>query len=352
MAYPPHARDNSRQSNFELLRIVAMFLILIEHANFFSIGIPTYESTVLHPVSTWCRYTVQSFALIAVDIYIIISGYFSIKVNTKKVCSFIFLVLFWRIFIICPFLIASSLGLTTYPYTIAELFRLCVPGYKDWFVGAYILLMFLSPMLNAYIEKATLRQLVLFFCLYEGFQVVLSWLLQLYGQFDEGYSVLSFIGLYILGAILRRISSQIISKPVLWYCGVSMAVGSTMFVVARYCSNMGVKEYILSLQGAYNGLFVLFGAFCFFMIFRNLNIRSRVINYIAASSFAVYLFHMHPLMRTVYSSICKYLFANYNTISYLCLISCFIIFVFVTAVLIDLIRRWLWKQISKAKFLN
>ncbi len=99
--------------------------------------------------------------------------------------------------------------------------------------------------------------------------------------------------------------------------------------------------------GSYNGFFILTCSALLFLGFKQLSFKSWAVNYIAASSFAVYLMHMHPLMRPVYSSICRYLFENYGTFEYICLISMFIVGVFFAAVAIDLLRRWLWNKIAE-----
>ena len=41
-----------RQSNFELLRIIAMFLVLVVHADYFSLGAPSYQDCVNCPIQS------------------------------------------------------------------------------------------------------------------------------------------------------------------------------------------------------------------------------------------------------------------------------------------------------------
>ena len=73
-----------RQSNFELLRIVAMLLVLVVHVDFFSLGVPSDADIAGNPVSSAMRYIVESLALVCVNSYILISGYFGIKPNVKE----------------------------------------------------------------------------------------------------------------------------------------------------------------------------------------------------------------------------------------------------------------------------
>lgn len=45
-----------RLSNFELLRIIAMFLVLVVHADFFALGAPNREDVITEPLSSFGRY--------------------------------------------------------------------------------------------------------------------------------------------------------------------------------------------------------------------------------------------------------------------------------------------------------
>lgn len=351
---PPYLEQKpARQSNFELLRIVAMLLVLIVHADFFSIGSPKSEWLLEHPVSSMMRYVVESLALVCVNVYIIISGYFGIKVKKKSVLAFAFMVVFWRVLILVGYKIAPLLiDINTRQLSMMDTLKLCIPGYDDWFVSAYILLLFLAPILNDYIESQSPKGLWRFVWLFVGFQIIFSWLIPIYTQFSYGYSVLSFIGLYITGASIRKSPEYItqkIKRPTLWYLEITISIGVIMFLTARYCTIEHLKVKILSLFGAYNGLFVYISSVMLFLAFSRLRFQSKFINFVASSTFAVYLFHMHPLMRCYYSGICSYLYYNYGLISYLILISGFILIFFVISVVIDLIRRWLWNYFISIK---
>lgn len=79
-----------RESNFELLRIVAMFLVLMLHANFISIGSPTISDCHEAPFNSILRYFFQSLSIGCVDIFVLISGWFGIRPSIKSFTSFIF----------------------------------------------------------------------------------------------------------------------------------------------------------------------------------------------------------------------------------------------------------------------
>ena len=57
-----------RDSNMELLRIIAMLGILVVHSDFFALGAPTKEDCINAPlVSAW-RYVVENITIISVNL--------------------------------------------------------------------------------------------------------------------------------------------------------------------------------------------------------------------------------------------------------------------------------------------
>ncbi|MDE7142972.1 MAG: hypothetical protein K2O33_08810, partial [Muribaculaceae bacterium] len=98
--------------------------------------------------------------------------------------------------------------------------------------------------------------------------------------------------------------------------------------------------------GADNVVPVVAASLALSLFFKQLSFSCRIINKIAGSAFAVYLFHMHPLVRPVYAYACRTLFDNYATWEYLALVSIFIISIFAVSVLVDFFRRWLWSLLA------
>ena len=74
----------SRQSNIEILRIVAMILIVLHHLCIYGIkGGMTIE-------------VIDSITIIGVNIFLLISGYFSIKLKWHSLVNLILLCLFYN----------------------------------------------------------------------------------------------------------------------------------------------------------------------------------------------------------------------------------------------------------------
>lgn len=160
-----------RDSNFELLRIIAMILLLGVHANFLSIGRPTFEEFETNSVSTGFRIITQSICIICVNVFVLLSGWYGIKPKMEKLCDFLFQVFFFSIFI---FIISAIINPKQ---------TLCLKGFLSlflldkglWFVKAYLLLYICSPVINRFMENSSSKQIRVFLIAFYSFQIIFGW---------------------------------------------------------------------------------------------------------------------------------------------------------------------------------
>ena len=137
-----------RLSNIELLRVVAAVLVLLLQANYISIGRPTNLDLEISPMSTSIRVFWESISLYAVDLFVLISGWFSIRWNIKSLVGFVFQSLFISISVYSFFALTGQLH--SFPFK--EILYV-----KDgcWFVPAYLMLYLLSPVLNGFVDNVS-----------------------------------------------------------------------------------------------------------------------------------------------------------------------------------------------------
>ena len=182
-----------RLSNIELLRLLAMFLVLVVHADFFSLGTPTQEDVISTPASAFFRFFFESLSIVCVNVFVLISGWFGIRPSAKGFCNFIFQCLF---FLVGIYIVVLIFGLTSLS---AKGIAGCLVLLKwNWFIKAYMGLYILSPVLNTFInntEKKTFKKVLISFF---AFQTIYSWVSDGAAFFENGYSTLSFMGLYLL----------------------------------------------------------------------------------------------------------------------------------------------------------
>lgn len=137
-----------RQSNFELLRMFAMFLVLMTHANLVSLGLPSLEDFSTYPLNAFVRTFFESVAIVCVNAFVLISGWFGIRPSVKGFLNFIFQCSF---FLFGLFIIFLILGKATFSAKgIME--GLCLTR-TNWFIQSYIGLYILAPILNKFLKK-------------------------------------------------------------------------------------------------------------------------------------------------------------------------------------------------------
>lgn len=333
-----------RDSNMELLRIVAMFCVMVLHADFAALGQPNAELCVSAPGVTIFRYICEALSIVSVNVFVLLSGWFGIRPTWKGFLKFLFQVEF---FSVGGWVIGCALGWSTWQATdLLTALLLTHPLY--WFIPSYIGLFLLAPMLNAFIEKATSHQLgltVLGFMLYQTVYGCL-WSAPEGGQFQFGYSLISFVGLYLLAQYVRRYATRLTALPAAahWalYIGCSMLVCGLGWIGARYTVD-GMQTRAL----AYSNPLVVAAALFMLLGFSRLSFRSRVVNSIASTSFAVFLIHLNPwLYFQGFKANIILLSENASPGMATLAIIGFLLLVYLVAYLSDTIRQWIWHYLS------
>ena len=335
-----------RQSNIELLRIVAMLLVLIVHAGYWRIGIPTPLEALESPLATFVRICIQQLASPCVDVFIIISGFFSIKPKVKSICNLWFMLLFWAI-IAAGYdiqLRGSSVGLGT-------ICRVIFP-FIGWFIPAYLGLYLIAPILNAFAENVKKRHfekyLVAFFALQTFFDLVYrGWAIDGRGVFNFGYSIMTLAGLYLLGRYFKIYQPYYMTKKSFYgacvYFGIFVLSTMIQFVLLFAASKWNRLESFANLcirrSCVYTNPVVIIGSCCLFFAFYNMKISNKLINHIATSTLAVFCFHSMPF----YGLIVRRIYANFNGVTVLLMDAAFIVAVYAAGTMLDQIRILIWK---------
>ena len=133
-----------RNSAFELLRIIAMFFIVIWHI---SIHAQRGELDSHNYIIALC--------IIGVNLFILISGYFGIKITWQNILTLIGTIVFYHIMTI-----ACKWGITETPPNFDSIKGLFAPLRESrwWFINCYFNLMLLSPIINTTLNNTTERQ--------------------------------------------------------------------------------------------------------------------------------------------------------------------------------------------------
>lgn len=341
-----------RESNIELLRNISMFMILVIHANFVSLPKIEYSELMSNTIPSVSRFFIESLGIVAVNVFVFISGWFGIKTRTKSVLSFIYLILWY---LLGGGVLFILIGNQTFSLNwLLGVFQL-TPG--DWFIKSYFLLMIIAPILNAFsknVEEKTQRYVMVAFFLFEA---IFGWVAGARRFFVDGYGPLHFIGLYVAAQYIHnQLSSDSVPN---WFrrlftmpkwVDLSIyfltVIVNTAFVVlgSMYlCTTQGVR----GLAFAYSNPLVIIGALYLLLFFSKLKMPYvKFINWLGVSSFAVYLFHSESTIRSqFFTPQIQYLYDAYSGAACIGLIFVFLFFIFIISVLIDQLRILSWNKI-------
>ena len=279
-----------RESNIELLRIVIMAFIVLHH--FLCHGLGTYhfdeDKCVLSPLELNLSLSVESFFIIAVDVFVLISGYFSIRLKARS---------FVKLFMTCVFYLAfgcivyyATADLVSGPWMIEYFLKrtFCViSGEQYWFIRIYFLLVLISGMLNKYVEAASKKHLLSTIGIFSFISIYIGWMKDVWFV-DNGYNIINFILLYFVGRYLRLyFNNKYSAKRYLSIYIVASTLTAILAVSLVYIYGGIHKHPMWAFH--YNSPLVIISSIAFFLCFTKLQFRSKWINYVAASSLAIYL---------------------------------------------------------------
>lgn len=310
-----------RQLNYELLRIVAMLMIVCLHylSKGGLLGNPARADMTATGYTAWL---VEAFCLVAVNVYVLISGYFGAdmagsrtngqadggKRSFQEVLKRPLKV--WR----QVFFYSMGIGLIALitgaqQFNLYQFFSYCFPIVTEhyWFATSYVVLCLLMPFLNAGVSHLKQKEtgyliaglLVIFSVSKTVIPMQLPW--------DKyGYDVIWFIILYLTGAYLRRYKINWLNsrlRAAMLYLGSVAVIFASFFVIRMFYLRTGKLEDLINYGYTYNFLFCYTGAIGLFLAFAKDKVGSmperfrKPIVHFSKATFGVYLIHEHMNIR-------------------------------------------------------
>lgn len=285
-----------RQSNFELLRIIAMLMILVLHAG--THGIQKYVNVSEHftDYNEIIYYILRSLSIVAVSVYVIIGAYF-LSSSAAKPKKLLKMFLETSLFSVAIYLLIVLFGYVDFDSStfLKKVFATLCGEY--WFVTIYFVLLIFSPYLNKLMDAISKKEhlslvaiMFTLFCLWQFFHNY-----NLIGV-SNGYGLIYFIFLYILGGYIKKYGFILKDFSTKTYLAVYFlfALINVWLVHESVLKNESVWKWF-----AYNSPIVLLMTYCVFQTFKNIEIRLRIINLISRYVFGIYLIHEHPTFRPI-----------------------------------------------------
>ncbi len=357
-------KDNSRNANIEMLRIILMLLIIAHH--YVSHGIMECTNSIV-AYRVWMEGTLFSRIYsciflpggdIGVGLFFMISGYVLSEKNKVSIVKVVKTTIFYAwinvIYLICFMLIntsAETTGLIEQAKMLVKFSLMPTTGGAWWFVTAYVFLAWMIPFFNVVIAGLGKRKYIEFLMLIGFFGYAIASLGAPFFDIQLG------IFFYLMGAYIRKFSNvEKINKvkvgtmaSILWmisavleYVRIHLAVNDNMSKVILLVEE--ITEFVNI------SIVVPLCALAIFYFFIGIRVKSsRVIDILAPATFGIYLLHDSPLLRGVmWNEILMVQEKQYNSIFFpiLFFITVFVIFAF--GVCVEQVRIFLFNH----KFLN
>lgn len=338
-----------RDSNIELLRILATLFILILHCNGWFLrewgGITGWNTG--NSIVAACRILVQNITVLGVPTFILISGFYGIRPKLKSILNLFTCLLF---FYVGCYLYSCYRGAEV--FDVANLFdNILAFSRKNWFINCYLFLMLLSPLINAFVDAADTKTFGLYTLLYCVATMYFGYYRNNdYWAYNEGYSVVMMVGVYLVGRYMSRIKNKIADVKYLYIIGAFVGLIATMSIIRALSSNEDAWLH-------YGSPITILAASLLFTIFYKLpKFHSKFINWVGASCLAAYILHtLDPMIGWLARK--DVMFFMQDAYPIYCLKMLLVIgYVYTLAIALDKVRLLIFKPIinwsGKLKSLN
>lgn len=298
-----------RNSNIELLRIICAVMVIMFHT---AAGYGIVNAALTAPtVANWYFIRFLSvFSIGAVDIFILISGYFLVNDDRRKIGKAITLFAVCIAYKVLPYLVLTMyqklvVGIDT--FSVSELLYNLFP--RSYFIYLYCALYLLSPYINKALrslsQKGHLRLVIITLCLFSvwstGINIYMhasgnTDLIEIsfvgYSGTDYGFTIVTFVMLYIIGGYIGRFGLDIgnLSDRAQKYIFLAayVLISCVTSVMCLVVPNVAQTSSLLG----YDSVFVVAAAIALFAAFLKMKPRGvKFINFLAKSTFGVYLLH-------------------------------------------------------------
>lgn len=327
-----------RQSNFELLRIIAMLMVVLVHCNYYSLGAIDQISVINNPSSSFIRIFTEQLTIICVNVFILISGWFGIRPSLKGAVSILFQIIFYGLLLLC---IGLMIGI---PIPLKPTLKVFFLGVEYWFIPSYMILYVLSPVLNSFFENSPPKTIRIVLICFFFFEFAIGWIKD-FGSFNDGYSPISFIGLYLLARYIRRYSIKLISLSAITDFTIYILLSLIPTIIALYGQIYFGHSFG---QIKYSSPFVVGASLFFLLMFNKVKFSCRTINQLGVSAFSIYLIHQHPIVIPYFKMTMRFLYDSvHGSASYILIALMLTITLGIGCIIVDQLRIFVWKYLCK-----
>ncbi|MGN0181266.1 MAG: acyltransferase [Candidatus Ornithomonoglobus sp.] len=330
-----------RLSSMELLRIFSMLFIVTHHLvlnglEWTNVSTkPLADNILLYNIGA----VFESFCIIGVNLFFMLSGYFGIKQDWKKWINIVLTVYVYMI-------ILQAVGLATgFNHLNMKLIMLvALPFNQYWFLKVYLVLMLVAPLLNVVIEQGSRKKELPVY-----FTIVFILVFCAYTFLDNdkrlgvgrGYSFVSACCLYLVGGFIHN--GSILQKPKkasVCFMMYALAAGVNALIMLA-AVNIVHKGKLASVLLVYNNPLVVAASVSFFLGFTRLKFNesgraANIIRFFSSNVLAVYIIHSSNKVVPYYRNmLLGKIVSRYGVLTgFLCVIP-YAVLIFIACIMID-----------------
>lgn len=287
--------SKQRNSNLEILRIIAIIMIIMHHYAIYSGFLWDSEVTVNRVIIDFFK----MFGKLGVCLFIIISGYFydKSKFTIKK-----FTILILQVFIYAIIGLGIGIVINSDKLNIMNIIKSILPTTMGlyWFASCYVLIYIFTPFFRKIIGNISKKD----------FKILLTIMIFIWGILANIPKTKTFfsefiwlIVIYFIGAYIKKYNCNFMknNKNRIGLVILIIIMMNIMTIVLELLATKieifaKVENYVSNI----NSPFVLVLTILIFTIFKSLKVKNnRIINKIASTTFGIYLIHENVFLRDI-----------------------------------------------------
>ncbi len=337
-----------RLSNFELMRIISIILIIFYHTIIHSNILIASHGTI-HGIFEF----LIDIVIIHVNSFVLLTGYFQYNHNfsSKKIWSTLKTTIFYKISIPIILFIIGIISLNT-----TDIVSIIYPFNNYWFIYAYLGVYAISPFLNKTIEQTTKKEHKHLIIILTIFSSIIPYLSHQHLLTNNGFSIISFINLYIIGAYIHKyqVITTILAKFSKWKIRSILLISIILIALINFgtwCftyffSNNNnniikiINEIFTQSHMSYSNPLVIIQSICYFLFFNSFNFKSKFINALGTLPIGIYLIHENEYIRNNIYTWLKININNFSsTITLILYLLLMTIIIFIICAIIEKLRQ-------------
>lgn len=311
-------------------------MVVLLHCNYFVLGDVKAVAISMSPVESFWRMFWDQLCTPCVNLFILISGWFGIRPKLKGAFSILFQVVYYTLLSI---IVCKLMGWEV-SFDRIKAALTCQMAY--WFIWPYLLLFITAPAFNLLVEKAPEKVKGVVFSLLT-FEFALDWVVY-YAGGGGGKSYIAFVTLYLVGRVLATQDIKIKQ----WSKKTHLLLFFIMTLIPTVIAYFG--EMLVHFQfgkSAYTNPFVIAASVALTLYFSKFHFSNKIVNWLACSSFSIYLLHMNPLLARHFKEIMNVLlcWCDRNMTVYTLLAFFLSLLLGVACMCVDKIRIFIWNKL-------